>query len=474
MKKWLSLLLAAALSLGGTAVVSAKQDSSQKQQLESKEKYEKHKEGKDKDKGKGKDKDKKKEKATGTISAVDAAAKMITLSTKGKTIDIAIDDNTKIKINEIKNPAVDDIWKGDKAVIEFVRDQSVNTAKKIEITRKKEVIKGTVKEVNTEQKTIAVDRKVVLVTDKTEIRMEGEELTFADILAEDKVVVTGFKREKEVVAVKIQVKREAIKLEGHIESINAADKSVTIAGKVVKVDEKTKIVAEDEPIPFDKLQVNAEVKAFIVKRGEQYLAIKIIVKEPEDEDDEDDNEEPVDVVSSVEGLVEAVDATAKNFTVNGTVVQVTDTTKYQAEDGTPLTFDDVKPGVKTKVEGTKKENCHNRNHCRCECAAAVKTKERHPLTIKQRTPFFFRGKTKTTASAMRAARLATAFSRRLLSCLLCYPRLCLEISPFSSLPDQWKIDPDRLALPVDGCFFVLICQPCRVRPCESPRFPGLS
>lgn len=306
-----------------------------------------------------KDKGKKKEKvqkASGKVTAVDASNGKITVEAKGKTMELIVTSSTTIKISEVKNPALSNIWTGDKISAEYVNENSVNTAKKISISKQKGSLKGQVEAVDTETKSLTVAGKQLVVTGEAVIFINNEKVTFEDIVKGDKIEAKGFMKEGILQASSLKIKRKDDMVKGKIESIDLVAGSIVVDGKTLLVTEKTKMESDEKQIGLPDLLVGESVEAKAWKKSEtEWIAVKLEVKrDDEDDDGDEDNDDgddgDKDKEGEVKGKVEAIDTSAKTLTIKGKIVQITEKTRIKGEKGKEVSLDTIEIGCEVEVE----------------------------------------------------------------------------------------------------------------------------
>ncbi|NGQ94294.1 hypothetical protein G3578_03780 [Brevibacillus sp. SYP-B805] len=414
MRKWFSMLLALMLMLTLVPLAQA-HGSDGKLAGQSVKWVDKGKPDKGKPE-KGKPEKKKVEKIAGKVAAVDAAAGKLTVSNGSKQVELLLTSETSIKVKDWKTATAADIWVGDQVKAEYTAADTGNTAKKIEIAKKKGVVYGKVTAVDPAAQTLTVSGKTIHVLDDASIRSGKEQLAFADIVEGDQLKAEGYLKEGTLQAVKIEVKRQAAVVKGSLQSIDAATRTLVVDGKSIVVAPDAKIRLNGSDAALEQLAVGDKVVATGKWSGKLFTARILNVQrtavevegEVESVDVEgkkvtiggktltvtdatkitsDDKaialadltvgskaeakalqmgeewialkievkQAPEDKEGEVEGKVEAVDAAAMTLTVGGKTVHVSDTTRISAEDHQTLTFADLAPGMEIEAKGTWKE-----------------------------------------------------------------------------------------------------------------------
>ena len=196
----------------------------------------------------------------------------------------------------------------------------------------------------------------VLVTATTEIedkrddghegKHEEKKLTFAQLKVGDFVRVEGtLQKDGSVLAREIEVLSLGIappeaELEGIIDRINAAQKSLTVSGHTVVTNSDTRIRRGDETIAFADLKVGdrVHVRGTLQKDG-SILASKIKVA-------------PGFVARvELEGIIEKIDAPQATLTVSSLTVRTDSQTRLERRDQL-IAFSDLRVGDRVHVRGT--------------------------------------------------------------------------------------------------------------------------
>jgi hypothetical protein len=193
----------------------------------------------------------------------------------------------------------------------------------------------------------------VIVTATTEIEDEREpgqpgkqekKLTFADLKAGEFARVEGtLQKDGSVLASEIEVLAlgitpHKVELEGIIDNINAAKKSLTVSGHTVLTNTDTRIRRGAEAIAFASLKVGERVHVRgTLQKGGSILASKIKVA-------------PGFVARvEIEGIVEKIDAPM--LTVSSLTVRTDGQTRLELGDKL-IAFSDLKVGDRVHVRGT--------------------------------------------------------------------------------------------------------------------------
>jgi hypothetical protein len=183
----------------------------------------------------------------------------------------------------------------------------------------------------------------VVVGEKTVIRSKGTTLKFADLKVGDRVTVYGSKGpdgsfQAEIVEVTPPSDPSYSSVRGAIVSI-AAD-SFVVSGVTVKVDAKTVISADGQPIQLKDLKVGDSVEVGGIKQPDgSLLALKIALLPPS-----------TSTVSTVEGVIDALGA--DYLVVKGMKILVTEKTVIREGDKA-LKFSDLKTGLVVAVGFSK-------------------------------------------------------------------------------------------------------------------------
>lgn len=291
----------------------------------------------------------------GKVEAVDTTNATVTVS--GKTVTFT--DKTDIRLGKEKL-TVADLVEGDQiSATGYIKEGELQ-AYVVKVKRTSATVKGEVTSVDAAKKEIVLDDTSIVVADDAKIRINGLEATLEEIQPGDKIVATGQKQNNIFTAKIVNAQREAVELEGTIETIDTAAATITVSGKVLAVLADTKIVRDDETVALADLQVGDEVEVKAMQKGEtEWVALKIEVKKGEDEDSDEQKAE-------IEGKIEAIDAAAMLITVNGKSVQVTSDTKIEAGDGKLITFADLAVGIEIEAEGIWQENVLNANKIKAD------------------------------------------------------------------------------------------------------------
>ena len=229
-------------------------------------------------------------KVRGKVETIDPASRSLTV--QGKSIVVV--EKAKIRLADMEL-LFEDIAQGDMVEVSGFMKEGTLQAYQVKIKKEVPVVKGVVRSVNAEARTLLIDGNEVVVGEDTKIRLNGSKAAFENLLPGDKVVSIGKKENGVFHASIVSVHRKPVELEGLIESINPAAGTVTIYGITFTVNEQTKIIAGDMRVGLAALVtgMEAEIKALRLGEG-NWLAIRIHVDQDEDEiydDDEGDDDE---------------------------------------------------------------------------------------------------------------------------------------------------------------------------------------
>ncbi|MGC5324306.1 DUF5666 domain-containing protein [Brevibacillus sp. SYSU BS000544] len=326
MKKWFSLMLCAVLLFTIIPLAGAQtENSSSVEQLDSKKAYV----------------------AMGKVTSVDLATSKLTLESKGMTLVLAIDANTKIRISDVKSPDLSYIWVGDKVVAEYVNENNSNTARKLSVTKQKGSLKGNVELIDVPSRTLKVAGKQLVAFEKADIQLMNVQGTFADILLGDKIEAKGFTKDGILYAYYLKITKEATEIKGKLESINPTNKSVVIDGKVLLVTDKTEIKFSTKRLKFEDLKAGSSVEAKAWKKSEtEWVALEIKVKKDEDSGYE----------GGIEGKINEVNVVEKYITVEGKKVLITDKSVITDKRGRKVPLANLTVGMKAEARGTWKDS----------------------------------------------------------------------------------------------------------------------
>ncbi len=325
MKKWWLVFLSLVVVFAFVPASYAK-TTERAHQLQQSIKKEKEKEKKQREK---------KQRASGTISAVDAQAGTITLQTGSNTIQLALDASTKIKISEFKNPTINDIWVGDRAKAEYIQNDTTNLVKELAVVKQKGTIKGEVEAIDTIGSTLTVSGKQVVVSEKTVIRLGKDKLTLADLVEGDKIEGKGFLKEGILQASTIVVKRTFASLKGTVESIQAENNQLVVAGTTITVTADTKVRIHDQEASLADLVVGDNV-VIIGLKGQAGFTAKMI--------------NAIRQLEEVKGTIASLDAANKTVTIGEKVVTISDKTKL-VQDDKEIAFEALQVGNEAEAKG---------------------------------------------------------------------------------------------------------------------------
>jgi hypothetical protein len=187
------------------------------------------------------------------------------------------------------------------------------------------------------------------IEDERELDQAGKQekkLTFADLKAGEFARVEGtLQKDGSVLASEIEVLALGIappkaELEGTIDNINAAQKSLTVSGHTVLTNTDTRIRRGAEAIAFASLKVGERVHVRgTLQKGGSILASKIKVA-------------PGFVARvELEGIVEKIDAPTAALTVSSLTVRTDGQTRIELRDKL-IAFSDLRVGDRVHVRGT--------------------------------------------------------------------------------------------------------------------------
>ena len=212
--------------------------------------------------------------------------------------------------------------------------------------------KGLIESIDAANNSMVVAGRQVLTDEFT--RFEGDDhlpLTFADFSAGQRVEVEGILQpDGSVLAFKVELEDNLdddeieAEFKGLIESIDAANGAMVVAGRQVLTDAFTRFEGDDHlPLAFEDFGVGqfVEVEGVLQPDG-SVLASKI---ELEDGPDEDDAE------VELEGFIESIDPAAASLVVDGVEILTDDFTRFEADGHLPLTFADLEVGQFVKIKG---------------------------------------------------------------------------------------------------------------------------
>lgn len=273
-------------------------------------------------------------KANGKVASIDYTNGQLVLETKRKTTHLVIDSHTTIKIAQIKNATIEDIWVGDRATTLYKTSNGVHTVKSIHVVKQKGSLKGKVEAVDTNASTLTVAGKTAHVPESAIIKLGKERITLEEIAVGDRVEIKGFMKEGVLQARTIQVKSQASVIKGDVEFIDLESGTLVVDGKDVVVTEKTKIRLNGVEASLEDILIGDEVVARGKKEGDGLTAQMVNVKR-----------KPVEI----EGKIEYVDADANTVTIDGVTLMIDENTNIVADD------EDHKLGWLDLVEGVEAE-----------------------------------------------------------------------------------------------------------------------
>lgn len=282
----------------------------------------------------GQSKTAKPSKASGKVASIDYTSGQLVLDTNGQTIDLVIDSTTRIKIAQIKNATIHDIWVGDRATLLYTTNNDVSTVKSISVVKRKGSLKGSVEAIHTDSSTLTVAGKTVQILESTIVKLGKEQITFEEIETGDKVEIKGFMKEGVLQAQTIQVKRKAAVIKGEVELIDLESGTLIVDGKDVSVTEETKVRLNGEEAFLEDILIGDEVVATGKKEGDVLRAKTISAKR-----------KPIEI----EGEIEFVDVDANTVTIDGITLMIDENTKIVADD------EDHKLDLLELVEGVEAE-----------------------------------------------------------------------------------------------------------------------
>ena len=122
-------------------------------------------------------------------------------------------------------------------------------------------------------------------------------------------------------------------MEGHITAIDAAARTIRVAGALVEVPASTVIRHEDRTLTFADLHVGDEVAVRATVDGSRVIATEIKVKVDDDDDEGDDEDDDGARFVELEGVVSALAGTCPeiSFTLRAVTVRTNRSTIF--EDG---------------------------------------------------------------------------------------------------------------------------------------------
>lgn len=227
---------------------------------------------------------KKKGSVKGEVEAIDVAGLSLTVGGK----QIVVSDKTVIRMKKEKLTLAD-LVTGDQIEAKGFMKEGILQANQIEVKRTLASVKGKVESIESDKNQLVVAGTTITVATSTKIHLMDTEVTLADVMVNDKVVVVGTKKADIFEAKIIKVNRQLEELEGKITALDATNQTITLEDKEVTVNEQTKLAQEDEAITFAELQVGNEVEAKGYVNGDKWIALKIKLKSADDNEDDGDN-----------------------------------------------------------------------------------------------------------------------------------------------------------------------------------------
>lgn len=206
----------------------------------------------------------------GKIDSINQANKSIVIA--GKTV--LVTDKTEIK-NATRRLKFEDLAVGASVEAKAWKKNETEWVA-IEIKVKKEedsgyegMIKGKINEVNVVDRYIIIEGKKVFITDKTIlVDRRGKTLPLANVKAGEIAEAKGTWKDSMLTATRVKVEQNNDggaaegEVEGKIDAIDYASKTLLIKGKLVRATERTVIVDDNEnEISFDSLRLGWEVEA---------------------------------------------------------------------------------------------------------------------------------------------------------------------------------------------------------------------
>ena len=164
-----------------------------------------------------------------------------------------------------------------------------------------------------------------------------------------KVTATGLRIEAE----RRESGPDRTEIEGHITAIDAAARTLRVAGMLVEVPATAVIRHEDRTLTFADLRVGNEVKITARLDGTRIVATEVRVKVDDDDDEGDDEDDDGDTFVEVEGVVSALTGScpALTFTVRTVTVRTGSDTRFD-EGGCAHVLN----GVEVHVKGARQSD----------------------------------------------------------------------------------------------------------------------
>lgn len=140
-------------------------------------------------------------------------------------------------------------------------------------------------------------------------------------------------------------------IEGHITSIDAAARTLRVAGVLVEVPASAVIRREGQTLAFGDLRVGNKVEIHARLEGSRLVATEVKVKG--DDDDEDGDDDSSDSLTEVEGVVSGLTGTCPSvaFTVRTLTVRTNASTRFEGGG-----CSHVRNGADVEVKGTRQSD----------------------------------------------------------------------------------------------------------------------
>lgn len=202
-------------------------------------------------------------------------------------------------------------------------------------------IEGPISSVNPGTRTFVLNGTTVQVTNGTEF---DDGLRESDLQPGLQVSVEGeWDARGFLVADEIESRSADSEVEARILSIDSGARELNVGGVRVRVTSRTLIVDDDDDtrLSFSDLQVGDTVEVDGIRREDSDGRVFLEATKIEREDDDDDDE------FQLTGRVDAVNVSARQFTVLGLTLTVTSETEW--DDGLD-DIGDLEPGVRVEVD----------------------------------------------------------------------------------------------------------------------------
>lgn len=142
-------------------------------------------------------------------------------------------------------------------------------------------------------------------------------------------------------------------IEGHITTIDAAARTLRVAGVLVEVPASTVIRQEARTLSFSDLRVGDEVEIHARLDGSRLIATEIEVEVDDDDDEGDDEDDRGDTFVEVEGIVSGLTGACPSLTFTVRTVTVRTNAATRFEDGVCA---HVSNGVEVHAKGARQSD----------------------------------------------------------------------------------------------------------------------